>query len=69
MGIARIAVVGAGWWACEFHIPHVLENPNAEFRDQINVILLATAYNPNNCSEFRLEVKLLKFLFYLFKKI
>jgi len=30
MEIARIAVVGAGWWACEFHIPHVLENPNAE---------------------------------------
>ena len=30
MGNARIAVVGAGWWACEFHIPHVLENPNAE---------------------------------------
>ena len=27
---ARIAVVGAGWWACEFHIPHVLQNPNAE---------------------------------------
>ena len=30
MEIARIAVIGAGWWACEFHIPHVLENPNAE---------------------------------------
>ena len=27
---ARIAVVGAGWWACEYHIPHVLENPHAE---------------------------------------
>ena len=27
---ARIAVVGAGWWACEFHIPHILQNPNAE---------------------------------------
>ena len=27
---ARIAVVGAGWWACEFHIPHVLENSGAE---------------------------------------
>ena len=27
---ARIAVVGAGWWACEYHIPHVLENRHAE---------------------------------------
>ena len=27
---ARIAMVGAAWWACEFHIPHVLKNPNAE---------------------------------------
>jgi predicted dehydrogenase len=27
---ARIAVVGAGWWACEYHIPHVLANPDAE---------------------------------------
>ena len=27
---ARIAVVGAGWWACEYHIPHVKENPHAE---------------------------------------
>ena len=27
---ARIAVVGAGWWACEYHIPHVRQNPHAE---------------------------------------
>ena len=27
---ARIAVVGAGWWACEYHIPHVLQNPHAD---------------------------------------
>ena len=27
---ARIAVVGAGWWACEHHIPHVRQNPHAE---------------------------------------
>ena len=27
---ARIAVVGAGWWACEYHIPHVQRNPHAE---------------------------------------
>ena len=27
---ARIAVVGAGWWACEYHIPDVLKNENAE---------------------------------------
>ncbi len=27
---ARIAVVGAGWWACEHHIPHVKQNPHAE---------------------------------------
>ena len=27
---ARIAVVGAGWWACEYHIPHVRQNPQAE---------------------------------------
>ena len=26
----RIAVIGAGWWACESHIPHILQNPNAE---------------------------------------
>ena len=25
---SQIAVVGAGWWACEFHIPHVQKNPN-----------------------------------------
>lgn len=30
MKVARIAVVGAGWWACESHIPHVQKNPNAE---------------------------------------
>ena len=29
-GKARIAVVGAGWWACEHHIPHVQQNPHAE---------------------------------------
>ena len=23
-------MVGAGWWACEYHIPHVLENRHAE---------------------------------------
>ena len=27
---ARIAVVGAGWWACEYHIPHVRQNAHAE---------------------------------------
>jgi len=27
---ARIAIIGAGWWACEYHIPDVLENKNAE---------------------------------------
>ena len=27
---ARIALIGAGWWACEYHIPDVLENKNAE---------------------------------------
>ena len=27
---ARIAVVGAGWWACEYHIPHVQQNRQAE---------------------------------------
>jgi predicted dehydrogenase len=27
---AKIIVVGAGWWACEFHIPHVLANSEAE---------------------------------------
>ena len=27
---ARIAVVGAGWWACEYHIPHVRQNRQAE---------------------------------------
>ena len=27
---ARIAVVGAGWWACEYHIPHVRQNRRAE---------------------------------------
>ena len=27
---SRIGVVGAGWWACEFHIPHLIQNPNAE---------------------------------------
>ena len=30
MSIAKIGVVGAGWWACEFHIPHLLKNPNAD---------------------------------------
>ena len=29
-GKARIAVVGAGWWACEHHVPHVQQNPHAE---------------------------------------
>lgn len=28
--IAKIAIVGAGWWACEFHIPNVIENKNAK---------------------------------------
>lgn len=27
---ARIAVVGAGWWACEYHLPHLRQNPHAE---------------------------------------
>ncbi|MCP4164763.1 MAG: Gfo/Idh/MocA family oxidoreductase [Chloroflexi bacterium] len=27
---ARIAVVGTGWWACDWHIPAVQENPDAE---------------------------------------
>ena len=22
--------MGAGWWACEFHLPHILANSNAE---------------------------------------
>ena len=26
MALARLGVVGAGWWACEFHIPHLLKN-------------------------------------------
>ena len=30
MALARIGVVGAGWWACEFHIPHLLKNPHAD---------------------------------------
>ena len=37
---ARIAVVGAGWWACEFHIPHVQQNPHA---DLVSVCRLGTA--------------------------
>jgi predicted dehydrogenase len=28
--VARIGLVGAGWWACQFHIPHLLENKNVE---------------------------------------
>ena len=36
----RIAVVGAGWWACEYHIPHVLENPHA---DLVSVCRLGVA--------------------------
>ncbi len=27
---ARIAVIGAGWWATEVHIPALLANPDAE---------------------------------------
>ncbi len=27
---ARIAVIGAGWWATDFHLPAILANPNAE---------------------------------------
>jgi predicted dehydrogenase len=27
---ARIAVIGAGWWATEWHIPTLLANPDAE---------------------------------------
>ena len=30
MALARIGVVGAGWWACEFHIPHLLKNSHAD---------------------------------------
>jgi predicted dehydrogenase len=29
-GRARIAVIGAGWWACETYIPALLERPDAE---------------------------------------
>ena len=28
--VARIGLVGAGWWACQFHIPNLLENKNVE---------------------------------------
>ena len=28
--VARIGLVGAGWWACQFHIPHLLENKSVE---------------------------------------
>ena len=27
---ARIGIIGAGWWATEYHIPGVLEHPQAE---------------------------------------
>jgi predicted dehydrogenase len=27
---ARIAIIGAGWWATEWHIPSVLANPDAD---------------------------------------
>ena len=27
---SKIIGVGAGWWACEFHLPHILANSNAE---------------------------------------
>ena len=27
---SKIIVVGAGWWACKFHLPHILANSNAE---------------------------------------
>ncbi len=30
MAKARIAVVGAGWWATQFHLPSLLANPSAE---------------------------------------
>ena len=26
----RIGVVGAGWWACEFHIPHLIQNSHSD---------------------------------------
>jgi predicted dehydrogenase len=29
-GRIRIGVVGAGWWATQFHIPSILTNPNVE---------------------------------------
>ena len=30
MALARIGGGGAGWWACEFHIPHLLKNSHAD---------------------------------------
>ena len=46
---ARIAVVGAGWWATTAHIPAVINHPQAELvaicdRDAQKVAAAATAY-------------------------
>ncbi len=46
---ARIAIVGAGWWATTAHIPAVQDHPHAELilcdRDEAKLHTAATAYD------------------------
>ena len=34
---AKNIVVGAWWWACEFHNPHIPTNPNAELLEYLDL--------------------------------
>ena len=58
---ARIAVVGAGWWACEYHIPHVLENGRAELvsvcrEGAAELGRIRARFDPPHVTEDHLEV-------------
>jgi predicted dehydrogenase len=36
-GRLRVGVVGAGWWATQFHVPAILANPNVELTSLVDV--------------------------------
>lgn len=45
---ARIALVGAGWWAQDWHLPHLKENPDAEIVAIVDASIQPTsALDPN----------------------
>lgn len=51
---ARIAVIGAGWWATTAHIPGLQANPDAELaaicdHDETKLAAAALAYAVSNC--------------------